>query len=79
MKRIIYIVLSAVVLSLVPATYACAQWKEQGKYREGLADVLDANDKWGFIDETGKVVIPCQWKSIGTFRDGLAYVKDAKD
>ncbi len=76
MKRIIFIVLSAVVLTLVPATYACAQWKWKGDYNEGLAMVLDANNKLGFIDQTGKLVIPCQWKSVDDFHEGLARVYD---
>ena len=31
---------------------------------------------WGFIDKTGKVVIPCQWKYGDTFSEGLAKVTD---
>ena len=43
---------------------------------EGLAPVLDENNlKWGFIDETCKVVIPCQWKSVGDFTEGLAALR----
>ena len=36
MKRFIYVVLAAFVLALVPASYACAQWKYQCEYSEGL-------------------------------------------
>ena len=100
MKRIINIVFAAMVLSLVPASYACAQtidnlrpptrtttppkkkpakkkWNHQGDFYEGLARVEDANGKWGFIDKTGKVVIPCQWNVALSFSEGLAGVKDA--
>ena len=77
MKRIIFIVLSAVVLTLVPATYANAQWKDQGDFSEGLAWVRDANGKHGYIDKKGKVVIPCQWNVAGPFSKGLTEVKDA--
>ncbi len=77
MKRIIFIVLSAVVLSLLPATYASAQWKYKGDYHEGLAKVQDANGKYGYINEAGKLVIPCKWKSAESFSEGLARVEDA--
>ena len=31
----------------------------------GLAKVMDAStDKWGVIDKTGKVLVPCKWKKI---------------
>ena len=33
------------------------KWKEQRDFYEGLANVKDANDKWGYIDKTGKVVV----------------------
>jgi hypothetical protein len=39
--------------------------------------VKDANDKWGYIDKTGAVVIPCQWKFAMNFHNGLAEVDDA--
>lgn len=65
MKRIILIVLSAVVLSLVPAAQACAQWENQCDYMEGLAAVKDSNGKWGFVNKKGKLVIPCKWYSVG--------------
>jgi len=102
MKRIIYIIIAAFVLSLVPASYACAQtidnlrpptrtttppkkkpakkkWEVRGDFSEGLAVVRDYNDKYGFIDQTGKLVIPCQWKDAFSFSEGLAAVKDTND
>ena len=80
MKRIIYIVLAAVVLTLVPATYASAQgnkWKRQYEYREGLSIVRDANGKYGFVDKKNKLVIPCKWKLAYNFHEGMSLVKDA--
>lgn len=38
--------------------------------------VRDDNKKYGFIDKTGKVVLPCQWKNAWPFREGLAQVED---
>ena len=76
MKTILKILLAALVLSFVPASYACAQWKNQGNYYDGLALVEDDNEMFGFIDKTGKVVIPCQWKDAWPFSEGLAAVQD---
>ena len=76
MKRIIKVLLVAVVLSLIPMSYASAQWKYKGTYSEGLAYVEDAKGKCGFIDETGEVVIPCKWVDAYGFSGGLVDVKD---
>jgi len=55
------------------------EWKEVGDYHEGLAWVKDANGKWGFIDKTGRLVIPCQWVEAERFSEGLAVVRDFND
>ena len=52
------------------------KWKEIREYKEGLAGVKDADGKWGFIEKTGKIVIPCQWKKALFFSEGLAGVQD---
>ncbi len=52
------------------------KWKEIREYDEGLAGVRDVDGKWGFIDKTGKLVIPCQWKKALFFSEGLAGVQD---
>lgn len=52
------------------------KWKEIREYDEGLAGVRDADGKWGFIDKTGKLVIPCQWKKALFFSEGLVGVQD---
>ena len=33
------------------------------------------NWKYGFIDKSGKVVIPCQWEYASSFQEGVARVK----
>ena len=103
MKTIVKILLAAIVLSLAPTTYVCAQgnietpaerkareareaaakkkpakkkWKYQGAKNEGFISVQDANGKYGYIDKTGKVVIPCKWKDAGWFVGGSAFVID---
>ena len=47
-------------------------WK--GEYYEGLAKVK-LNDKYGFIDKTGKEVIPIKYDHAYGFSIGLALVK----
>ena len=45
-----------------------------GKYYEGLARV-QLNGKYGFIDKSGRLVIPCKYDDSESFSDGLAAVK----
>lgn len=54
-----------------------SKWKETATFFEGLAAVEDDNEKWGFIDESFKEVIPCQWEGVWDFSEGLAAVQDA--
>ena len=42
-------------------------------YSEGLIPVLK-NNKWGFIDKTGKEIIQLQYDDAGQFKEGLALV-----
>ena len=44
-----------------------------GAYSEGLATV-SFNGKTGFIDETGKEVIPTKYRHAESFSEGLALV-----
>ena len=53
------------------------KWEYKGAaFCEGLAPVMDDNEKWGFIDKTGKLVIPCKWNGVESFSEGLAVVLD---
>ena len=54
------------------------EWYDIYPYKEGLARVVDFNDKYGFIDENGNVAIPCEWKYAEDFHDGLAYVANVE-
>jgi hypothetical protein len=51
-----------------PANYPC------GKFSEGLAAIYFKTGKVGYIDRTGKVVIPPQFDSADEFVDGIAKV-----
>jgi hypothetical protein len=36
-------------------------------------------DQYGYIDKTGKLVIPCQFESATGFKDGLAKVSTTNE
>ena len=44
-------------------------------FSEGLAAVMGKNEKYGFIDKTGKFVIQPQFHRVGDFSEGLAAVR----
>ena len=45
-----------------------------GSFSEGLADVANENEKYGFIDKTGKEVIPCVYDTAKPFYNGYSVV-----
>jgi hypothetical protein len=44
-------------------------------FSEGLATIIDKQDKAGYIDKAGKVVIEAQYESADSFSEGLAAVR----
>ncbi len=47
------------------------------EFHEGFLKVKDTNTgKWGAVDKTGKLVIPCQWAAMSRFGEGLACVRE---
>lgn len=42
---------------------------------DNLLAVMDSNDLWGFIDKTGKEVVPCQWLNYYCYSEDLLGVK----
>lgn len=42
---------------------------------EGLA-ILNIGDRFGFIDKTGKVVVPLDYSAVTPFKNGVAYVRE---
>ena len=85
MKKIVKILLVAVIFSALMysagTTYAQEPeviWLENdynvvGPFSEGLAKV-SWGKKWGFIDSTGKEVVPLKYDLVGDFSEGLAWV-----
>lgn len=41
----------------------------------GLFYVVNNNDKKGFVNETGKEVVPCKYDEVSSFEKGYAFVK----
>ena len=62
-------------------TAMSGQWKFAfTELVEGLDNIgKEKEEKYGFIDKTGKLVVPCQWKYASNFNNGLALVKDEKE
>lgn len=52
----------------------CAAQERGAARHAGLHPVRDASDKWGFIDRTGRFLIPARYNGAGQFSEGLAYV-----
>lgn len=50
------------------------KYYQAGAFSEGLAAV-QMNNKWGFVDKTGKEVIPLQYDGASFFSNGLAAVE----
>lgn len=56
-------------------TLSVSDYSDIWSFYEGLAAVRSASTgKYGFIDPSGTLVIPCEYDSCGNFADGLAYV-----
>ena len=47
--------------------------------RENLLPVRNTNWKYGFVDTTGKLVVPLKFDDAGEFSEGLARVQDRSD
>lgn len=65
------------------STFSLDEYSSVGPLSEGFAWVEKTDDvqaaehvgiKYGFIDHTGKLVIPCQYEIVCNFQDGLAAV-----
>lgn len=67
------------VVEITPSfTEAVHQYDELYPFSEGLAAVKN-NDKFGFINTKGELVIPCQYQYAGQFKEGLACVVENEE
>lgn len=53
-------------------------WSAGGSFSEGLCAVQVGGHAFGYIDETGSMVIPARYPQAGSFSDGLALVRRAE-
>ena len=66
--RFVYIDKSEAIVLFTDFFYA-------GPFRDGMAIVYsNESNKWGFIDKSGKVVVPLQYDLAYDFSEGLACV-----
>jgi hypothetical protein len=75
-KSLIRRMKKSMFLILLIGIMGCAgkKYDSQGEFHEGLAAV-QLNEKWGFIDKTGKEIIPLKYDAARSFSEGLACVK----
>lgn len=67
---------TAIGFTIDPEVYS----EHDDEFHEGLLEVRDkATGKWGAVDKTGKLVIPCQWGAMSRFGEGLACVRENED
>ena len=52
-----------------------AMINDERPFSEGLA-ILNIGDRYGFIDYTGKVVVPLIYTAVTPFDDGIAFLRD---
>ena len=49
-------------------------WNARGDFRDGMALVENDQGLYGYIDQTGALVIPFQWEKADAFSEGIAQV-----
>ncbi len=51
----------------------------QSYFCDGMLSVVNKEGKWGYVDITGKLVIPCKYDGTSKFGDGVAFVATVRD
>ena len=57
--------------------YFTGEYADVGVFSGGYCPVL-LNEKWGYVDQVGKIAIPVKFLEVGAFAGGLAPVIDAE-
>ncbi len=52
------------------------EYREVGVFAEGLAVVKDQRGRYGYIDASGREIIPCQFGGAEEFSDGRAIIRE---
>jgi hypothetical protein len=71
-----YVVVATVIIFVLPVVVFVGYmgWL----FFSYLLEPYLANGRYGYIDATGKLVIPCHFRSADAFSEGLAYVENDK-
>ncbi len=75
MKKAMVTLLTASLLSLGGCAASGPRYQEVGSFNEGLAPVQAANGRWGFINESQRLVIPARFEEVRDFENGRAAAK----
>ena len=54
--------------------FDCDPDMQYGNFHNGLAYIADKNNKYGYVDKSGQVIIPCVYDYALDFSDGLVHV-----
>jgi hypothetical protein len=57
-----------------PSVHMHSSFPRDHRFSEGLSAIYSGG-QWGYVDQTGKVVIKCQFALAGSFTEGLAPVR----
>lgn len=82
MKRVFFVLFTLVISTLLLNAQKGGDFipTENYGFHEGLSPFNDANSGlWGYMDKTGKTVIPPKYTKISPFSDGLALVATGYD
>ena len=80
MKHFVKVSVMALVAMFAFNSVADAQeWAYQASFSEGRACVKDKSGKWGYIDESGKVISPCKWRSNMYYQEGMGCVMNDEE
>lgn len=74
MKRLISL-LTAAMLLLSAALAEDNRYDDLGDYGEYDMWPVQRGGQWGFVDQHGKLIIPCEWENVGMVVDGRAPVQ----
>ena len=74
MKKMLWLILALCFLcSFEIASATSIAFTGMGEYSEGFVPV-ETDEKWGFIDANGSIIIPCDYDRVGSFSEGMATV-----
>ena len=57
-----------------PGKYYTFEYDEASDFQGGLARV-SKNNKWGYVNALGEVVVPCEYDSVSDFHEGFGQVE----